>query len=458
VSEVRVSPWEAFCQHLQLAIPPESYRAWFKNLNLVEWSNQRLRLSVPNRYVKHWIETHYAHELLAAARTAGPQTEDFEVVVAPPVPAAFGPQPVGQVLSAALPATLTESRSGPAPGGRLVTPLGGGYSLESFVLGPCNRLAHAACQAVAERPAAAYNPLLLCGGHGLGKTHLLQALARELQRRQAGLSVKLVSAEEFANAYLTALQAKKLDAFRQDYRRSQALLVDDAQFLAGKEKTQDEFLHTFNALLHANRQIVLTCHVPPREIPRLDPRLLERFQSGLLAKLTIPDMETRLALLYAKASGRGITLPREVSELLATRLERSVREMEGAVLKLAALCAAEGRAPDKDLALLALRELGYLREGPLALDEILAAVAHRTRLTADEIRGEKRHASLVRARHMAMFLAKQLTHHSLPEIGRFFGNRDHSTVLHAVRKMDRDQRQDASVRADLEALRLTLGR
>jgi chromosomal replication initiator protein len=443
---------------LQLAIPSESYRAWFGNLNLVEWSSQRLRLSVPNRYVKHWIETHYAGELLAAARTITPQTQDFEVVVAPLTPPATGPQAVGQVLSAALPAALTEPRSATTPEGRLVAPLAAGCSLESFVLGPCNRLAHAACQAVAERPAAAYNPLLLCGGHGLGKTHLLQALARELRRGPSNLTVKVVSAEEFANAYLTALQARKLDAFRQDYRRSQALLVDDVQFLAGKEKTQDEFLHTFNTLLHANRQIVLTCHVPPREIPRLDPRLLERFQSGLLAKLTVPDLETRLALLYAKAAGRGITLPREVSELLAARLERSVREMEGAVLKLAALSAAEGRAPDKALALVALRELGYLREGPLPLDEILAAVAHRARLSADEIRGEKRHASLVRARHMAMYLAKQLTHHSLPEIGRFFGNRDHTTVLHAVRKMDRDQRQDASVLADIEALRLVLGR
>jgi chromosomal replication initiator protein len=455
VSEVRVSPWEAFAQRLRGAIPQESYGAWFKHLDLLDWSSQRLRLSAPNRYVKHWIETHYAHEVLNAARAVAPQTTEIELVVSPPAPTP-GPRPLAQ----ALPPALVISRETEPAAAPLPAPASprSDRSLESFVLGPGNRLAHAACQAVAERPAAAYNPLLLCGGHGLGKTHLLQALARELQRRYPTSPVKLVSGEEFANAYLTALQAKKLDAFRQEYRRVHTLLVDDVQFLAGKEKTQDEFLHTFNSLLHSNRQIVLAATLPPREIPRLDPRLLERFQSGLLANLAAPDYETRLALLRAKAASRDVALPPEAAELLATRLERSVREMEGAVLKLAALSAAEGREPDKDLALLALRELGYLREGPLPLDDILAAVAQHTHVTADEIRGAKRHASLVRARHIAMYLAKQLGRASLPEIGRFFGNRDHSTVLHAVRKIDREIRHDESVRADVETLRLKLGR
>jgi len=332
------------------------------------------------------------------------------------------------------------------------------FRLDQFIVGACNRVAHAACRSVVDKPAVMYNPLVLAGGHGLGKTHLLHAMARGVQERHPEMVGKAVSAEHFANAYLAALRDRKLDAFRQEYRNCDVLLVDDVHFLAGKEKTQDEFIHTFDALHQLGRQIVVTCSQSPREIKRLDERLRERLQAGLVANLDTPDFETRVDLVQTKAKARDLVLEVPAAELLAYRIEKSVRELEGAVCKLAALVAAEERAPDHETALLALCELGYVREGPLTCDEIVASVAKRFGQSPDEIRSGRRHASLVRARHLAMYLAKQLTKLSLSEIGRFFGNRDHSTVLHAIRKVEGETRRSATLREELLALRRSLGR
>jgi chromosomal replication initiator protein len=310
---------------------------------------------------------------------------------------------------------------------------------------------------VAERPGQAYNPLILCGRHGVGKTHLLQAVARALQVRHPDFAPHLTSGEDFANAYLAALRDRKLDSFRQQHRRCHALLLDDLQFLAGKEKTQDEFLHTFAALFHAGRQIVLACQLPPREIAGLDGRIVERCQSGLLARLDPPAHETRVKLVLAKAHHRGLVFSREVAEILALRIERSVRELEGAVCKLGALAAAEERAPDKAMAQAALRDLGYLREGPPALDEILAAVASFYRQSPDDLRSANRLASVVHARHVAMYLCKRLTTHSLSEIGRFYGHRDHSTVMHAVQKIETLLERDERLKSEAQSIRRALG-
>ncbi len=450
VSEVRVATCEALRERLRATIPVESYNTWFKQLSLVECDGCSMRLSVPSRYVKHWIETHYQQELHAAAQSLSPEVTSVTLLVAEST-AVNRPQMLGEVLERVVsrPAR-TESRT-PAT---TVLP----FSLEQFIVGPNSRVAHAACTAIVDKPALLYNPLVLCGGHGLGKTHLLHALAREIQRRYPEMTVKLVPAEHFANVYLAALRDRKLDAFRLEYRRCNVLLVDDVHFLAGKEKTQDEFLFTFDALHQMGRQIVLTCDVPPRETKRLDERLRERFQSGLVANLDTPDLDTRVALVHAKAKARGLTLEAPAAELLAYRIEKSVRELEGAVCKLAALAAAEQRAPNHETALLALCELGYVREGPLTCDEIVAALSKRFGTSPDEVRSDRRHASLVRVRHLAMYMAKQLTRLSLSEIGQFFGNRDHSTVLHAIRKIERETLTRAEVREDLLALRRSLGR
>lgn len=482
VSAISTSSWNSLLERLQARIPPESYSTWFKRLSFLKWDGGCLRLLAPNRYVKDWIESHYRSELLEAARSIIPETISAELqlpsATAPSLPAgselpkslsAWTTSPSLSAVPAPAPARVPASASetfrpahAAVEASRTGTPeiLGSQlqYRFDSFVVGACNRLAHAACQQVVEAPATAYNPLVLYGDHGLGKTHLLQAVAQALQGRFPNPRVRMVSCEEFANGFVYSLQARRIEAFRSEYRRCHALLVDDLQFLGGKEKTQDEFLHTLDHLRHQGRQLVFSCHVHPREIKNLDGRLAERLQSGLVARLAPPCFETRVELLRSKAQVRGLPLAPALTEILALRVERSVRELEGVVCKLAALVAAERRPADKEMALLALRELGYLREGPLTLEDILAGVVQRYGQDGDQIRSAKRHAELVRPRHMAMYLAKQLTTLSLGEIGRFFGNRDHSTVLHATRKLAERLKLDEELRAEVQALRRALGR
>ncbi|MBI3828431.1 MAG: chromosomal replication initiator protein DnaA, partial [Planctomycetes bacterium] len=399
-------------------------------------------------------ERYYKSEILAAAQALQPETHTVELSVAAQKKTPEPVRKISQVLDDTLPASVHAKPQAP----RFEEHRPSHHNrLDTFVVGN-NRLPFAACQTIVDAPASVYNPLVIHGDHGLGKSHLLQAVAHQLHERRPGQRVRFVSCEEFANTYLRALQDRKLDTFRADYRSCQALIVDDVQFLSGKEKTQEEFLHTFDVLRNQGRQIVLSSIAHPRDIKDLVPRLAERFVSGLVARLTPPDFTSRVDMLLSKAQSRRLNISREIAEVLAARVERSVRELEGAVCKLAALAAAELRAPDREMALLALRELGYLREGPLSLEEVLEAVLQRTNQDADEIRSSKRHASLVRTRHIAMYLAKHLTTHSLSEIGRYFGNRDHSTVLHAERKVSNDAKQDENLRLELQALRRILGR
>lgn len=449
-----VEAWTALRAELARTLPRESYEAWFDHLALQSWEGGRLALNAPNRYAKTWIEEHFPRELLAAARTVVPETEHVELAVQA-LPSS-NPRPLEGILqglvadvssSMGLPLRAPPATHRPAPN----------FTFASFVVGPSNRVAFAACQAVLEGLGQVYNPLVLCGEQGVGKTHLLEALGRELRERRPGQRILVVTCEEFVNGYLRALQDRKLEGFRGEYRRAHALLVDGVHFLAGKERTQEEFLHTYDALLQAGSQLVLTCAAHPREIRRLDERLAARFQSGLLARLTPPACEMRVELVRAKAAARKLQLQDDTCQVIAMRVER-VRELEGAVCKLAALAAAEGRPPDHALALTALRELGYLRDGPLSLDEVLSAVARRGNLSPDEIRSDKRLAAFVRARHLAMCLARQLTSFSLSEIGRFFGNRDHATVFHALNKMARELERDAELRAEFELLKRSLGR
>jgi len=330
--------------------------------------------------------------------------------------------------------------------------------LETFLVGRCNRVAHAAAHSVAETPSAVYNPLFIHGAHGLGKTHLLQGIGHLLKERVPALNVGYFSCEEFTNLYVYAVQNKRLDTFRAEFRGYDALLIDDVQFLGGKDKTQDEFLHTFDALRHSGKQVVVSADTAPRDIKRLDQKLVTRLQSGLVAVLEKPEARLRAELLREKSRLRGLSLAPDVAEAMAAQIDSNVRELEGAVCKLMALAAAEAKAPDRELALIALRELGYIRSGPLTLADILAAVTQRFGMSADEIRSGKRHASLVHARHVGMYLSKALTSQSIAEIGRFYGNRDHATVLHATQKLADLLKRDENLRLEIQSLRQVLGR
>jgi chromosomal replication initiator protein len=458
----------------------------------VDWKQGRLVLSVPQRYTKQWIENHFWAEMRSAAILAAQETgESTELQIELQVverEGSSGRMPVvnsammsegltipgraatprtersnhtdslGKTLERvglALPSILPDDRSAfTLPQGKIASQC----RLENFLPSPQTKVAYEALLRVALHPGHEYNPVLIHGKHGLGKTHLLLGVAQALKENIPHLRILHLSGEEFANAFLNALQSKRLESFRNEFRNCHALLIDDVHFLAGKDKSQEEFLHTLDSLRHSGRQIVMTSIAPPREIPRLDPRLVERFQSGLVVRVAPPNPETRANLIQAKARARGHEIPQEVAQFLAVHLERSVRELEGAVCKLSALAAAEGKAPDQSLALMALRELGYVKEGPLSLGEIMSAVCTHLKVSEDQLRSDKRHAQLVRARHIAMFLCKDLTEHSLGEIGGFYGNRDHSTVLHAVRKVGKDLKKDEEMRQDLHVIRRSLGR
>ena len=455
-------------ENIRSAVSPECYKTWFKDLNVQGVDNRTLILIVANRYVKLWLESHYRKELLNAAAALDPEIADVSLVVrANTRPATDSSETLAQVLESALPADSrgrssehaqsNSNGSASSTSSRRVL-LAPNLRLETFLVGRCNRVAHAAAQSVAETPSAVYNPLFVHGGHGLGKTHLLQGIGHLLKERVPALSVGYYSCEEFTNLYVSAVQNKRLDAFRNEFRSYGALLIDDVQFLAGREKTQEEFLHTFDCLRQSGKQVVLSADAAPRDIKRLDQKLVTRFQSGLVALLEKPEALLRTELLREKARMRGLSLAPDVAELMAAQIDCNVRELEGSICKLMALAAAEGRAPDRELAIIALRELGYIRSGPLTLADVLAAVTQRFGVSADEIRSGKRHASLVHARHIGMYLSKALTSQSVAEIGRFYGNRDHATVLHATQKLADLVKRDENAREEIQALRQVLGR
>ncbi|HYF49483.1 MAG TPA: chromosomal replication initiator protein DnaA [Planctomycetota bacterium] len=475
----------SFLQNVRGAVSPECYQTWFKELSIDGVDGTIVRVSAPNRYVKHWLESHYKRELLRAVAVLMPDVREVQITVVNVARASNDTSStIAKVLDNALPASLVpQTRNGshsatpirtPAPERRgefknqhpasasqswlTFSPFSLNLRLESFLVGKCNRIAHAAAQSVAESPAVVYNPLVIHGGQGLGKSHLLQGIGHLLSERKPAMNVVYCSCEEFTNAYVTAVQSKRTDEFRLRFRSADALLMDDIHFLAGREKTQEEFLHTFDALRNNNKQVVLCSNCPPREIKKLNPSLVTRLQSGLVARMEAPEPAMRMEVLREKAKRRGMNLSPDVIEVLASQVDGSIRELEGVVCKVMALAAAESKTPDRELAILAMRELGYLRSGPLTLQDILAAVCQHYSLSADEIRSDKRHASLVHARHVGMYLSKQLTSQGVAEIGRFYGNRNHATVLHASRKISDDLKRDDNLKHEILVLRQVLGR
>ena len=313
---------------------------------------------------------------------------------------------------------------------------------DSFVVGPCNRFAHAACRGVADRPAVSFNPLFLHGSVGLGKTHLMQAICHHLLDRNAELQIVYLSCEEFINHFISALQQGDVDAFRTRYRNADVLIVDDVQMLANKARTQEEFFHTFNALHNARKQIVLSSDAPPHEIPALQERLVSRFKWGLVAEIEPPCFETRVAILRSKALSEGVVLRDDVAQFIAEHIENNVRELEGCLTRLQAMAALTNREIDVQLARQALGNELQQRNRPIRMDDILEIVTAQYMVKVADLQSKRRAQSIVQPRQVAMYHARKLTEMSLEEIGGYFGGRDHSTVLYSVEKVDRRRRVD----------------
>jgi chromosomal replication initiator protein len=330
------------------------------------------------------------------------------------------------------------------------------YTFESFVVGSSNQFAHAACLAVAELPSKAYNPLFLYGGVGLGKTHLLHAIGHHVYRLHATLTVLYISSERFTNELINAIRYDKTGEFRAKYRTIDLILIDDIQFLSGKERTQEEFFHTFNDLYEARKQIVVSSDCAPKEIPDLEERLRSRFEWGLIADIQPPDLETRVAILKRKATIERIRLPDDVAFLIASRIKSNIRELEGSLTRVVAFCALTGREMTVDLVQEVLSDLWGNEEKIISIEQIQRKVAEYYSIKPSDLKARNRTKAVALPRQVAMYLARQLTHASLAEVGRAFGGKDHTTVLHAVGKIQALVQENSKLQKTIETLTQTI--
>jgi chromosomal replication initiator protein len=421
-----MSLWTQCLRRLEAELPEQQFNTWIRPLQAVE-ERERLRLLAPNRYVVDWVNQN----------CAGRIGEMVEELVPPPLP-----EIVVEIGSRTLPEAEAPAVGVRAPDPRArraapLTPIGGrlnpDFTFANFVQGKSNQLARAAAIQVAENPGRAYNPLFIYGGVGLGKTHLMHAIGNSIRAANPDARIAYVHSERFVGDMVRALQHNTIDLFKTSYRTLDALLIDDIQFFAGKERSQEEFFHTFNALLEGQQQVILTCDRYPKEVQGLEERLKSRFGWGLTVAIEPPELETCVAILMSKATGAGVELPEEVAFFVAKRIRSNVRELEGALRRVIANSQFTGRPITLDFAREALKDLLALQERLVTIDNIQKTVAEYFKIRVADLLSKRRSRSITRPRQVAMALAKELTNHSLPEIGDAFGGRDHTTVLHACR-------------------------
>jgi chromosomal replication initiator protein len=415
--------WSEVSGRLRGALNETTYRTWFDHVEGLDLSDDDFVLAVPNDFTRDWIEGHFIGLIGAAVGDATGRERRIQLRVSE---ASREQSEVVEVH----PREVVASGLNPK------------YTFDSFVIGSSNRFAHAAALAVAEAPAQAYNPLFIYGGTGLGKTHLLQAVAQYVSEHQGELSVRYVTSETFMNDFINALRDKRIEGFKQRYRTYDLLLIDDIQFFEHKERIQEEFFHTFNSIYEAGGQIVISSDRPPREISTLEERLRSRFEWGLITDIQPPDLETRIAILRKKVKTDGI----HVLEFIAGRISSNIRELEGALTRVVAFSSLTGRPMTEELAQDVLKDVfpqGEVQQ--VSIERIQELVSERFGLSLAELCGDKRSQNIVYPRQVAMYLSRELTDSSLPKIGKQFGGRDHTTVIHATSKIARMIREDRDV-------------
>jgi chromosomal replication initiator protein len=431
--------WGDVAGRLRETLNDTTFQTWFGGVTGAELDGDTFVVGVPNDFTREWIEGHFLDLLRSGARDAGgrPLRIQLRVDRAEPVPAG----PATRALPDPLPVPLAGVPRSESVG---INPK---YTFDSFVIGSSNRFAHAAALAVAEAPAQAYNPLFIYGHTGLGKTHLLHAVANFVTDHGGGLTVRYVTSETFMNDFINSLRDKRIEGFKQRYRTYDVLLIDDVQFFEHKERIQEEFFHTFNSLYEAGRQIIMSSDRPPREISTLEERLRSRFEWGLITDIQPPDLETRIAILRKKVKSDQIEIrDTELLTFIASRVSTNIRELEGALTRVVAFSSLTGRPLSVDLAQDVLKDVfpqGVQTQ--ISIERIQELVCERFAVTMAELTGDRRSQNIVYPRQVAMYLSRELTDSSLPKIGKVFGGRDHTTVIHATSKIARLIREDRSV-------------
>jgi chromosomal replication initiator protein len=437
--------WDNVLARIETKVNRFSYYSWFRQTSLLGDSGNTITIRVADPMVVDWLTKHYAGVIGEALAEVGREGAELKFVpdgseleTADPDP------PVTQAISSdAIPAAQSAGD---------VAGLSPRYSFEAFIVGASNQFAHAACRAVAEAPSRSYNPLFLYGGVGLGKTHLMHAIGHYVLTHSPGLKLTYISAERFMNEVINAIRYDRILEFRERYRGVDVLLVDDIQFIVGKERTQTEFFHTFNALHDAQKQIVISSDQPPHQITELEERLRSRFEWGLIADIQPPDLETKIAILKRKAEAEGVPLPDDVALYIAGRIKSNIRELEGSLIRLLAYASLTGHELSMSLAQEVLRDVLRNDQRAVTIDGIQKFVADYYKLKLADLKSRNNSKSVAMPRQVAMYLCKSLTNASLPEIGKSFGGKHHSTVIHSVRKVEELRQSDSAFNSLINTL------
>jgi len=431
-----MNAWDQIRNYLQLKVSAENYNNWLKGATFAGLDGTTLFVTVPDRETRAWLEREFPVMIRSAIQELALPVKQ----VTYEAEATRGP--INQAI-----ATVENSDAESAAGS-----LNPKFTFDTFVVGACNQFAHAAARSVATNPSRSYNPLFLYGGVGMGKTHLMHAIGRELMDKHGGMRIIYTSSERFMNEMIACIRTERMQQFHQRYREADVLLVDDIQILGTKERTQEEFFHTFNELHDHQKQIVISSDSPPKEIPGLVERLRSRFEWGLIADIQAPDLETKMAILDKKAEAENIHLPDDVRSFMASKTKSNVRELEGALVKLMAYSSLTGTPINLHMAQQVLKHLVHVQDRRVTMDSIQKAVAEHFQIKPSQLKEKSNTKKIVYPRQVAMYLVKELTSASLPEIGRAFGGKHHTTVIHSVNKIQKERHIDPELNRLLHRL------